>query len=295
MGQIARLFVFLFTHFIYIDMRECSGKYFILNGELQPAELFESTMVYEGESIYEVIRLMKGSPLFFADHMERLISSVRNQNNLMLADIPVIATSILKLTHSLKDKDVNIKIVFNYKNSSSDWLVYFIESSYPSVIQYNNGVKGILFRAERKDPDSKVINHKLRLEINSRLSKDGAYEALLVNADNLITEGSRSNVFFVKDDTLVTAPDDLILRGITRKKILEICNENNIIVRFECVHANSLSGYDAAFITGTSPMVLPYCCIDEVVFNVKLPVMEKLRRLYIQKAEESIKHFRPEY
>ncbi|MBK7133917.1 MAG: hypothetical protein IPH69_14175 [Bacteroidales bacterium] len=68
-------------------MRECSGKYFILNGELQPAELFDSTMVYEGESIYEVIRLMKGSPLFFADHMERLISSVRNQNNLMLADI----------------------------------------------------------------------------------------------------------------------------------------------------------------------------------------------------------------
>ena len=276
-------------------MRECSGKNFILNGELKPAELFDNTLVYDGESVYEVIRLMNGSPLFFNDHMERLVASVRNQNNHLLADASTIARSIQKLIHSRKVKDINIKIVLNYKKRSQNWLVYFIESSYPTAAQFNNGVKGILFKAERKDPDSKIINHKLRQEINNRLIDEGGYEALLVNSDNMITEGSRSNVFFLKNDNLVTAPENLILKGITRKYIIDICRENDITVKFDCVNADDISGYEAAFITGTSPMVLPYCCIDEVGFNVKLPLIKELRRLYVLKAVESIKHFRPEY
>ena len=35
-------------------MNECSGKKFILNGELQPSELFDNSLVYEGDSVYEV-------------------------------------------------------------------------------------------------------------------------------------------------------------------------------------------------------------------------------------------------
>ena len=46
--------------------------------------------------------------------------------------------------------------------------------------------------------------------------------------NNEITEGSRSNIFFLKDETLVTAPDNAVLNGITRKHILEICRENSI-------------------------------------------------------------------
>ena len=56
-----------------ITMAECFGKNFILNGELQPAVLFNNSLVYEGDSIYEVIRLINGTPVFFSDHMERLV------------------------------------------------------------------------------------------------------------------------------------------------------------------------------------------------------------------------------
>jgi branched-chain amino acid aminotransferase len=276
-------------------MSECSGNNFILNGELNPAELFDSKFVYEGESVYEVIRLMKGRPLFFLDHMDRLISSIRNRNHNMLADASILTESINKLANLQRAKDINIKIVFNYNNGSYNWLVYFVESSYPTADQYNNGVKGILFKAERKDPVSKTINNELRSEINNRLICEDRYEALLVNSYNLITEGSGSNVFFIRNNILVTAPDNLILKGITRKHILEICVEKNIEVKLECVNADDISGYEAAFITGTSPMVLPYCCIEDVRFNVKLPIIKELNRLYILRAEESIKHFSPEY
>jgi branched-chain amino acid aminotransferase len=155
-------------------------------------------------------------------------------------------------------------------------------------------VKGILFYAERKDPVSKVINHKLRSSIFHKLILDGGYEALLVNENGLVTEGSRSNIFFLKNDTLVTAPDRMILSGITRKYILDICKENNIKVRIACVKAARISDFEAVFMTGTSPMVLPFSSIDDKVFKIRVPLIEKLRNLYIRKAEESVSQFRSE-
>jgi branched-chain amino acid aminotransferase len=120
------------------------------------------------------------------------------------------------------------------------------------------GVKGILYYAQRKDPESKVINHKLRSSIYHNLILHRGYEALLVNEENCITEGSRSNIFFLKGDVLTTASDDKVLNGITRKYILDICRDNKIRVEFKCVPVDSIPGYDAVFMTGTSPMVSFY-------------------------------------
>ena len=222
--------------------------------------------------------------------MERLASSVRLQQKEILADIATLRKDIINLTRSDKKKETNLKIVFNYNDKSSNYLVYFIEPIYPSQEQYKKGVKGILFFGERKNPESKIINHKLRSSISHKLIHEVSYEALLVNEKNEITEGSRSNIFFLKGDILVTAPDEVILCGITRKYILEICRLNKIEVRFACVRVEDLLEYDAVFMTGTSPMVLPFCCIDDKYFNVKLPLMEKLRKLYMLRVAESIRH-----
>jgi branched-chain amino acid aminotransferase len=275
-------------------MNECYGKKFILNGNLQPAELFDKSLVYEGDSVYEVLRMVKGNPIFFPDHMDRLTTSLRLQKKEFLADSTTLRKAIINLTRSDKKRESNLKIVFNYNNGINNFLVYFIESSYPSEKQYRTGVKGILFFAERKDPESKVIDHKLRSSIYHKLIHEGGYEAILVNENNLITEGSRSNIFFMKGDTLFTAPDNMVLKGITRKHILDICSENKIKVEFLCVKADEIAHYDSVFMTGTSPMVLPFNCIDDKFFKVKFPLIESLRMIYLQKADASIGNFRSE-
>jgi branched-chain amino acid aminotransferase len=272
-------------------MNECYGKKFILNGHLYPSDQFDNTLVYEGESIYEVIRMIKGNPVFFHDHMDRLETSVRLQQKDTLAEYKELRRDIINLVKTEKRKDINLKIVFNYNKESTNYLVYFIEPIYPTEEQYKKGVKGILFYAERKDPESKVINHKLRSSIYHKLILEGGYEALLVNEENQITEGSRSNIFFLKGNLLTTAPDESILNGITRKHILEICRANKIKVRYMCVPVDSLQDYDAVFMTGTSPMVLQFFCIGDIYFNVRVPLIQNLRSLYIEKAEESIKSF----
>ena len=272
-------------------MNECFGRKFILDGVIQNADHFSNNMVYEGDSIYEVIRMVKGNPVFFFDHMKRLEASLRMQKRAVLADAAVLRRDIIRLSKSEKRKELNLKIVFNYAKDQKHYLVYFIEPIYPSVEQYKKGVKGILFHAERKDPESKIINHKLRSSIYHKLILEGGYEALLVNEKNQITEGSRSNIFFLRNDILYTAPGEMVLNGITRKHILDICSENRIKVKFECVTADSMGDYDAVFMTGTSPAVLKFHSVNDTYFNTDVPVADLLRQLYLVKAEESIRLF----
>ncbi len=272
-------------------MNECFGRKYILNGELHPSESFDNSMVYEGESVYEVLRIIKGYPVFFYDHMERLEASTGFQNRTSLADAARLRQDIMKLLKTDKRREINLKLVFNYKGETASYIIYFIEPVYPTEEQYRKGVRGVLFHAERKDPGSKVINHKLRSSIYHKLILEGGYEALLVNEKGFITEGSRSNIFFVRGETLYTAPDNCVLNGITRKYILDICRENGIRVKLTSVAVSDLPSFDAVFMTGTSPMVLPFCCIGNDQFKVGLPVISRLRELYQKKAEESIHLF----
>jgi branched-chain amino acid aminotransferase len=272
-------------------MNECFGKNFILNGDLHPSDHFDNSLVYEGDSIYEVIRLKRGIPVFFHDHMDRLESSLKHQRRNRLADTGEIRKDIIRLVRTERKKDINLKLVFNFKGDTTSYLIYFIEPVYPTDEQYRKGVKGLLFNAERKDPESKVINHKLRSSIYQKLILEEGYEALLVNEEGEITEGSRSNIFFLRENVLVTAPGNKILSGITRKYILDICKEHKIKFEFSCMPVSSLPECEAVFMTGTSPMVLQFCCVGDVSYKVPAPLPERLRLLYIAKAEESLRWF----
>jgi branched-chain amino acid aminotransferase len=271
-------------------MSECIGNVFVLNGELQPTEIFNNSLVYEGDSIYEVLRIVKGRPVFFPDHLERLKTSVSLQKKTMLASVEELKRDIVSLIKSEKQKEINLKIVFNYYKSEN-YLVYHIKSVYPTADQYKKGVRGTLFFAERKDPESKVINHKLRSEICNKLLIESAYEAILVKKDGSITEGSRSNIFFIKGDRLFTAPNEAVLNGTTRKQIIRICRENGIDLEFISVKADRISEFDCIFMTGTSPGLLPFYCIDNNFFKVDHPLINKIRDIYQAKLKESLDQF----
>jgi branched-chain amino acid aminotransferase len=273
-------------------MSECYGDYFILNGELTPSVMFNNSDVYEGDSVYEVLRMMSGAPLFFADHMERLQNSVSHHGMKMLTTPGSIARDLRKMRKKAGVKEANLKIVFNYKDSGNSYLLYFIEPLYPSPQQYREGVRTIFFHAERENPEVKVINHRLRSTIYHRLIATNAYEAFLVDAEGYITEGSRSNIFFVREGKLFTAPDEKVLGGITRKHVIDICSINGIEIEFRCIALAEIREYESAFMTGTSPMVLPVRCIDDIEFAVDIPVVNLLRELYSGRVKESLTAFR---
>ena len=89
-------------------MNECFGRKFILDGVIQDADHFSNSMVYEGDSIYEVIRMVKGNPVFFFDHMKRLEASLRMQKRAVLAVATVLRRDIIRLSKSEKRKELNL-------------------------------------------------------------------------------------------------------------------------------------------------------------------------------------------
>lgn len=87
--------------------------------------------------------------------------------------------------------------------------------------------------------------------------ENGLKECIFVR-NGLFTEGSRSNIFFVIEETLFTHPEsNHILSGVTRKNVLRIAEEAGIKIREEAVRENSVRVIQEAFITNTSAEVTP--------------------------------------
>lgn len=271
---------------------DCCGKYYYLDGIILDAGTGEEQLSGE-TSFYEVIRTSGGVPLFFDDHIRRLLEGIATRY-IVPEDLEShIASGIHRLAHMDPVPQINIRVTVAFTGREHALHICYVTSTYPSEKMYSEGVKVILYRAERLDPGVKLLNTRMRLTINAELEKQNAYEAFLVNKEGFITEGSRSSVFFVTSDgCLYTAPDRMVLPGITRKYIISICRNEGISVYFEPVEASMISMFPAVFLTGTSPMVLSVEKIDNVRFVNSMSLVKRLKGIYEGLAAESIRNYK---
>jgi branched-chain amino acid aminotransferase len=247
---------------------EIIGSYLVSNSRILPVS--EAGMLPSGSfrTIYEVIRVQSGVPLFLERHMERLENSARLMDCSIKTISDKIQRSVIELVKSNNSPDKNVKIiVYNLENTIPDYMAYFVQSSYPTSEEYKNGVLGILFKEERDNPNAKVVNSSFKERVATALSDAKAYEALLVNKNNEITEGSRSNIFFVNKDTVLTAPKGNVLIGITRVYVFELCKNLGIGIIEMPISVSMLKEMEGAFMTGTSPKILPINTIDNISYN----------------------------
>ena len=82
----------------------------------------------------------------------------------------------------------------------------------------------------------------------------------------MITEGSRSNIFFVDQNDVIVTPADAILRGITRKHVMQSAQEKHTVVE-RTVNMDEISGMKEAFLTSSTKGVLPVIEIEGVVIG----------------------------
>jgi branched-chain amino acid aminotransferase len=267
---------------------ECFGRYYFLDGNILPTDLEED--IPTGEvSFYEVIRTRKGIPLFFDDHMKRLKDGISTRYDLKDDISGIITEGLDALVRQETFTEINVKITVSFTGQEYSVNICYIPSFYPDDETVRNGVNLIFYRAERFEPGVKMLNNRLRLSVNEALLKKKAYEALLVNQEGFITEGSRSNVFFVNAKGILhTAPDRMVLSGITRKYIIDICRREGYEIVFEAARAGELQEFQSAFITGTSPMVLPVKSIENHLFRTDNDILKRLGLLYRRLADGSV-------
>lgn len=271
-------------------MSDCLHSYFIRNRAEVPVSLWDKTILNTGKSVYEVIRVIEGVPLFLDDHLERLFNSLNLAGFKTGMSAMDISRALTRLVEKNKVPHGNIMFMFHYTGGHVEplFLAWFIPHFYPSEQDYMNGVSLILFHAERENRQAKVLNPELREIIRQKVAAAEAYEALLVDRDGLITEGSKSNFFAIKNRFLYTAPAEEVLLGITRKYIFEICRRAGIDIREEKVHESELSDYDACFVSGTSPKILPASGIERVQYNTQNEVLQTIMHEYDKLIREYI-------
>lgn len=273
-------------------MGECYSAHFFKDGQLHSSQEFQTAWVHEGRLVYEVLRVREGVPLFWDDHLTRLLLSCRLAG---YADFPDAHLLLPRLKVLIEKEDIrngNVKLLLNLSGSKPFFLMYFVETHYPAADVYLRGVETLLYPAERKNPRAKIVRHVLRTSIYKKLILTGRWEALLVNESGCITEGSRSNVFFIQKGKLLTPPSDWVLEGITRSKVLEICRKLHIEVKMEAFPVAEMSKLEAAFLTGTSIGILPISRIDETALPPEHKLISLLSEAYRKTENDYISAFK---
>lgn len=112
---------------------------------------------------------------------------------------------------------------------------------------------------------------------------DGGFADGLFVHDGVITEGTSTNVCFVKDNIVYThAATNRILSGVTRNFVLDLCKENNIKVVEFPITVDKIPSIDEAFLTGTTGEITPITKINDIsIANGKVgKITKELQKYY---------------
>jgi len=263
------------------------GRFYFRNDVLQQSTSLELLDFDNVDSVYEVIRIIDGISLFVEKHMERFKKSAELAKLSFSLNLDEITANIAKLAKENQLPTGNVKLIYTFNSrtpdiSSGELFIYFIPHNYPENIEYQTGVRLILLSAERPNPNAKIHNGVLRNQANELIDQKNVFEVLLTNHVGFVTEGSRSNVFFISKSKVVTPPLDMVLPGITRDVVINIIKDQHIDFEEKMIHLSQLDKFDAAFITGTSPKVLPIAAIDHNCFDPQQIFLRQIIKLYDQ-------------
>ena len=226
------------------------------------------------DGIYEVIKYYGGKPFRYADHIERLKRSLR-EIRIDFEDLDLFETVFQSLLEQNGLANQEAGIYLQITRGSHTRIHQFPENIKPTVYatafpfaskrtQLEKGVKVITTEDIRwLRCDIKSISLQPNVLAAEKAHENNAVEAIFIR-NGIVTEGSHSSFMAVKNKIVYTHPDsNLILPGITKKVVFEICKANNIKVVEEEIQASELANMDEMMIVGTGSEVTPVVLIDE--------------------------------
>lgn len=236
--------------------------------------------VQYGFGVYETIKVIQGHPLYLDEHLNRLFHSAAGIGLAHPYTYNLIASwvALLIATDAIKEATLRILLlgteVPRLIISASDPLIY-------PERYYNEGVQAISYQGERFLPQYKTCSLLLNYLALRDAQRQGAFEALLVDRNGRVLEGTRSNFYACRGDEIWTAGDELVLAGVTRDKIIRAIDQLGYTIRFEPVPLASVQKgyYEELFISSTSMQAMPLCSLDGIEFPRNYLRTEAIRKL----------------
>jgi branched-chain amino acid aminotransferase len=229
--------------------------------------------VLRGYSVFESLRTYNRQPFHLEEHLERLYRSAR----LIELDIPFTRHAIAEIVREIiaRNSYVHASVRILVTGGTSEDGVMPSGKSVLAVLisplaerdleRFARGVKVITSHLERATPGAKTANYVAAVRSLKEATRQHASDALFVNEQGHVLEGTRSNFFVFRGDVLVT-PHEGILLGVTRNTVLELARGRFAIEERPILLAE-LAQIDEAFITSSSKEITPVVQIDDLVIG----------------------------
>ncbi len=225
------------------------------------------------DGVYEVVKYYNGKAFRYDDHLARLERSLAELDIKYdsIENIALIFEALLE-RNNLNDKHAGLYLQIS--RGEHKRVHHFPENITPTVYAFayhmpsftdnlENGIKTITHDDIRwQRCDIKSVSLLPNTMMYNKAVNEGAGECILIR-DGFVTEATHSSVLGIKNGTVITRPlSNLILPGITRKVILEICAANDIPVEERAFSAAELFELDELIIAGTGSEVTPAVSVN---------------------------------
>ena len=295
--------------FIYNSKNE--NIFININGELfhrneAKISVFDSGFLL-GDGVWEGIRLHQSKLIFINEHMDRLFESAAG----ISLNIPYTKKKIIDeinkvlLKNSMKDH-VHIRLIISrgdkitpYQNPNANVgpINFVIIPEYkktdPKI--YENGIR--IGRVPIIRPSDNILSthyntlSKLNCILASiEANKLGFDEGIMNDPEGNISTCNSTNLFFIKENKVMTSKGKYCLNGITRGKAIQICKSNNIPISEKEFNYDHIINCDEAFVTGTFAGIIPVSKIENRNLNSTNSdsLVNKIRLLYNKHIQEKI-------
>lgn len=269
-----------------------------IDGEFLPkaeakVSVFDHGLLY-GDGVFEGIRSYNGRVFKLDEHLERLYDSAKS----IMLQIPMPIETMkervletLRLNH-LTEAYIRLVVTRGVGDLGLDpdkcptpSIIIIADkiALYPPKF-YEEGLEIVTVSirrnyAEAINPRIKSLNYLNNILAKIEGKQAGAEEVLMLNAEGYVVECSGDNIFWIKNEVLVTPPVHMgILEGVTRNSVIDLAREAGMRVEERVFTRHDLYIADEIFLTGTAAEVIPVVKVDQRVIGDGQPgkVTQKL-------------------
>tara|TARA_B100000212_G_scaffold297912_1_gene241868 strand:- start:1847 stop:2752 length:906 start_codon:yes stop_codon:yes gene_type:complete len=295
--------------FIYDPKNE--NIFININGELfirseAKISVFDSGFLL-GDGVWEGIRFHQSKLMFIDEHLDRLFESASG----ISLNIPFSKKEIINEINKVLSKNsmtdhVHIRLIISrgdkitpYQNPNANKgpINFVIIPEYkktdPKI--YNDGIT--IGRVPIIRPSDKILSthyntlSKLNCILASiEANKLGYDEGIMNDPDGNISTCNSTNLFFIKENKVLTSKGQYCLNGITRGKAIKICKLNNIAISEQDFIFEDIMDCDEAFVTGTFAGIIPVSKIEsrDLKSTSSDSLVNQIRLLYNKHIQENI-------
>jgi branched-chain amino acid aminotransferase len=259
-----------------------------INNEIIPlsdAKLHISDLsVQRGYGVFDFFKVQDGHPYFLSDYLDRFYNSAA----VMRLAVPLVREDLIKTIFHLIEKnqipESGVKMILTggysldgYTPGKPNLVLTQHKLSLPGPEVIEQGIKVITYEYVRDIPEAKTINYTMGIWLIDKVNQQQAADVLYVK-DGIVSEFPRSNFFIVGKDKMIMTPKSNILKGVTRKNILEIANLGLGAVEKD-ITLEEVYEAQEAFITSTTKRIIPITKVNNTLIGTGKPGVVSLTLL----------------